>query len=138
MGDEWKEQIIKAFPGLFKGNMLCIECDEGWSGIIDSFCQNVDYTLRDYPNAPDVTIELIKEKFGGLRIHIHANGMKNLFEIVDHYEQMSHKICERCGMLGKLRSHRPWHKTLCDSCDGKEDERVRKRMEEFLQRKKVN
>lgn len=59
------------------------------------------------------TILQIKEKFGGLRFYI-GEGSELIFNRINKAESDSYKICEECGVQGKLRQDLPWIKTLCE------------------------
>jgi len=109
-----------------------IECNIGWYNIISSACYritqheknkkyhterkqktNPSYTSDHYP----VTFDQIKEKWGGLRIY-YIGGDDYIRGVVDMAEEMSYKICERCGCPGSPNKQ-GWIMTLCDNCRGK-------------------
>jgi hypothetical protein len=54
----------------------------------------------------------VKEKFGGLRIHVkHANDA--IRERIEVAQEEAYRTCEVCGQPGRLREGN-WIKTLCD------------------------
>ncbi len=59
-----------------------------------------------------VQIDQIKEKFGSLRYY-YTGGDEYIAGMVDLVEELSTRICERCGKPGKIRTG-GWLKTLCD------------------------
>lgn len=61
---------------------------------------------------PEVVIQQIKEKFGGLRFYFQG-GDEYIRGMVDFAEEMSYNICEECGEPGKKRNT-GWIRTLCD------------------------
>jgi len=71
----------------------------------------------DWPN-----IVQIKEKFGRLCVYAHWDPKYGLFGEVDALiraaELRSSELCEKCGATGaKLRTGRPWIRTLCEQCN---------------------
>lgn len=80
---------------------------KGWSKIINNL----------YDAKPKHTnVQQVKEKYGTLRFYV-SSAPEWYFDLIDHYEEESSKICERCGKPGKLRDDRYWILTLCDDCD---------------------
>jgi len=57
----------------------------------------------------------VKEKFGGLRFYVHNAG-DEIHGMISMAEQMSFKICEKCGKPGSLHKRGGWLKTLCTKC----------------------
>jgi hypothetical protein len=58
----------------------------------------------------------VKEKFGGLRIHVtYANDA--IPQCIEGAKEESFHICEVCGQSGTLREGQ-WIKTLCDDHAG--------------------
>ncbi len=60
----------------------------------------------------DKRINQAKEKFGGLRFYIETFPEGGV-EVICKYEDLSYKICEKCGKEGVLRKG-GWLLTLCD------------------------
>ena len=66
--------------------------------------------------SPVIRIVQIKEKFGGLRIHIKGsdefiNGVTSLAQ------SLAYKICENCGTnQDVITNKKGWHKTYCAKC----------------------
>lgn len=143
MDKDWTRDLVARFPEFFQVDdgdntpyaLFGIECDDGWQGLITEFCRDTRWILeqKGLPLST-VRVEQIKEKFGGLRIYARVGGVPDVFDVIDHYEKLSYRFCERCGLHGTLRTHRPWYKTLCDACDKQEDERVAQRVEAFKKR----
>ena len=55
----------------------------------------------------------VKEKFGGLRFHLHS-GTEEMLDLIDEAESLSYKTCEICGSKGHLRNDLSWIATLCE------------------------
>lgn len=93
--------------GFYEGNYITREeakelVGPGWSGLIDKIWDGL---------TPNVLIEQIKEKFGGLRFYAgYTDDIQDL--IIRLAEKESYTICERCGKPGKTRDL-PWVLTLC-------------------------
>lgn len=91
----------------------------GWERLI-----NDAYNIMDRYNGI-VTIDQVKEKFGGLRIYIswHIDDdweadadLDTLVECLRVIEDVSHHVCEECGNLGINQRIKGWYYTLCDEC----------------------
>ena len=109
-----------------------IECNIGWYDIISSVCyqitqreknikRNLEYCEKNNinPTAFDacympVTFDQVKEKYGGLRIY-YSGGDDYVDGLISMAEEMSYKICERCGCPG-TPNKQGWIMTLCDKC----------------------
>lgn len=78
----------------------------GWSSLIHEV-----FTKLEQVGNP-VKIIQVKEKFGGLRVYTdYVNDELDTF-ILD-VERRSLRICEECGVPGKIRGG-GWYKTFCD------------------------
>lgn len=112
-----------------------IECNIGWYDIISSVCyqitqreknikSNLEYCEKNNINPPaleacymPVTFDQVKEKWGSIRIY-YSGGDDYVDGLIRMAEEMSYKICERCGCPGSPNKQ-GWVMTLCDDC--KED-----------------
>ena len=109
-----------------------IECNIGWYDIMSSVCyqitqreknikNNLEYCKKNNINPPaletcymPVTFDQVKEKYGGLRIYF-SGGDDYVDGLISMAEEMSYKICERCGCPGSSNKQ-GWIMTLCDKC----------------------
>ena len=122
------EELIKKYPKMFPEGFW-FECGDGWYNILSSLLyrintheknvrQNNGYRVR-YGRDPieyeSVKIVQIKEKFGGLRFY-YDGGDHYVHGAVALAEDLSYKICERCGNPGKPNKA-GWIRTLCDKCE---------------------
>lgn len=140
------DTLYEKYPALFANKdktpmQSCmafgIECNIGWYDIISSVCYRIiqyeknnkyhterkqkedpSYTSGYYP----VTFDQIKEKWGGLRIY-YIGGDDYIKGVVDMAEEMSYKICERCGCPGSPNKQ-GWVMTLCDNCRDKNNTKI--------------
>jgi hypothetical protein len=116
MNEKSWDILYEKYPDLFAN--IGIECNMGWYDIISSVCYRIKQHEKNkksdyYP----VTFDQIKEKWGGLRIY-YIGGDNYIRGVIDMAEEMSYKICERCGCPGSPNK-RGWVMTLCDNCRGK-------------------
>jgi len=109
-----------------------IEVNCGWYDIISSVCyqitqreknikSNLEYCKKNNLDPPEleanympVTFDQVKEKYGGLRIYF-SGGDDYVDGLITMAEEMSYKICERCGCPGSPNKQ-GWIMTLCDKC----------------------
>lgn len=94
----------------------------GWEAIVDTLRR--DLAELD----PELRVEQVKQKFGGLRVYVAAGDPSVAAAVRDRIaeaESASSRTCEVCGRPGRLRTDRPWAATLCDehaeSTDGDEE-----------------
>lgn len=98
-----------------------MEIGSGWFDLVYTLCKRIDSYL-DWANRQDansgyIRVIQIKSKLGGLRFYYdsyttddHSQYIRGL---VDFAEEMSMRICEKCGHPGELREL-SWVSTLCD------------------------
>ena len=124
-----QEKLYEDFPDLFADRnksprescmSFGIECGNGWYDLIRSVCyrikQHEENKKHRKESASDISVvfDQVKEKFGGLRIY-YRGGDDYVDGVVDMAEEMSYKICERCGNRG-TPNQGGWIVTLCDFC----------------------
>lgn len=64
----------------------------------------------------ETTVTDVKEKYGGLRFYVDT-APSWYYDLIDKYEELSLKICEKCGNPGVPKpSAGGWIKTYCDNC----------------------
>lgn len=117
-----------AYPKMFEGKYGGFAVGKGWYPILEQLCANIQQHIkwknRESEVVPQVIVEQIKEKFGGLRFY-YQGGDAEISGMVRMAEAWADVACEECGGIGKRRSG-GWVRTLCDL---HEDER-NARMEE--------
>ena len=122
MTEESWDTLYEKYPDLFsnidnKHSCMAfgIECNIGWYDILSSVCYRIkQYEKNKKSDYYTVTFDQIKEKWGGLRIY-HSGGDDYVDGIIIMAEEMSYKICERCGCPGSP-NQQGWIMTLCDNC----------------------
>ncbi len=96
------------------------DCGPGWIPLIETALTIIDRHLdrkhKTNPNAGHITLDQVKEKFGGLRIYFtdHSHYSEYIDGVFDFAEIMSHNICEKCGKPGSTRHNLSWIQTLCE------------------------
>lgn len=125
--ENFEEHLMKKYPHLFYSNEEGeLECPcgawvpDGWQTIIDELCGSITRYIKNtyrfnserikvYP--PDVKIDQIKEKFGGLRFY-YSGGDDQVQGMVTFAEYLCSKTCEVTGEKGELCIRGAWYKTL--------------------------
>lgn len=101
---------------------------DGWVNLVDELCSKLTPLLvESYANYPPneedymigITIDQIKEKFGGLRFYCSfltedADLWGKANAIIQEYEDKSYDVCQITGKHGTLRSKQIPIATLCD------------------------
>jgi len=125
MKNELEEALCKKYPKLFVNidadmttTAMCwgFECGDGWYNIINTLCANIqshiDWKNKKEVVVPQVTVDQVKEKFGGLRFY-YEGGDDVIDGMVRMAEGMSEVTCEVCGKPGKSQGS-GWIRTLCE------------------------
>ena len=128
--DKFTERMTTKFPLMFEGRHGGFETGPGWWPIIEALCTNIqehinwqnsnrELLLKNNPNnyeipkeVPQVVIQQIKEKFGGLRFY-YEGGDERIRGMVIMAESWAGSSCEECGAPG-YRTSEGWIKTLCE------------------------
>lgn len=140
--DEFSESMEERFPKMFAEPYGGFCVSEGWWPIIESLCSQIQHHV-DWRNeqkvkynrgegCTQVTVNQIKEKFGGLRFY-YSGGDDTVDGMVRMAESWAARHCEECGKPGKSRST-GWIKTLCDEHDAERQAKYKKYDEEDLQK----
>ena len=126
--DEFAKQMEERFPKMFTEPYGGFAVGEGWWPILTNLCANIQHHLnwknKTSEVVAQVTVNQIKEKFGGLRFY-YSGGDDEISGMVSMAEAWAGNSCEECGAPGTSRSG-GWIKTLCDT---HEAERQLKRKE---------
>jgi hypothetical protein len=115
------------------------ECGDGWLTIIDELCGSIVHHIEQKKKSLDIkkengeaiteeqyeelnlTVQQVKEKFGGLRFYIYG-GDEYIRGMIAFAESMSYKTCESCGNPGKVGG-KGWITTLCVPCREEKDKK---------------
>ena len=119
MSEEYElfaKKMETTYPKMFAGRYGGFAVGAGWYPILEILCSNIQHHL-DWKNreslvVPQVEVDQIKEKFGGLRFY-YTGGDDEISGMVRMAEAWADVACEECGAAGKRRSG-GWIRTLCD------------------------
>jgi hypothetical protein len=114
--EEFEKRMIEAYPKMFAEPYGGFAVGPGWWPILESLCGQIQHHL-DWKNkksevVAQVTVDQIKEKFGGLRFY-YSGGDDEISGMVSMAESWAAHSCETCGAPGERRDG-GWIKTLCD------------------------
>jgi hypothetical protein len=114
--EQFAKSMEERFPKMFEGKYGGFAVGSGWWLILESLCadiqNHIDWKEKQGQAIPQVVIEQIKEKFGGLRFY-HQGGDDTTSGMITMAETWASVSCEECGAPGK-RTSGGWIKTLCD------------------------
>lgn len=140
--EEFANRMEAKYPEMFAHPYGGFAIGTGWWPIVESLCGQIDsYTkwrnntrqalLKDNPHnlsipeeVPQVIVEQIKEKFGGLRFYYQGGddfirGLETMAEV------WANHTCEECGKPGTRRSG-GWVQTLCDEHEAERQARYKR------------
>jgi hypothetical protein len=112
----WIGYLHRKFRGIFRdwGEIpwACqIRCNQGWQEILEQLCAALEAL-----GLPELKINQIKEKFGGLRVYVNSQDPE-VRDLVEQAKQRCAVVCENCGAPGDMRKNATgWWLTLCDPC----------------------
>jgi hypothetical protein len=114
--ETFAKRMEEHFPKMFAGKYGGFAVGAGWYPILEVLCTNIqshlDWREKQGKPVPQVVVEQIKEKFGGLRFY-YQGGDDEISGMVRMAEAWADVACEECGAAGTRRSG-GWIRTLCD------------------------
>jgi hypothetical protein len=132
MSEEYEvfaKKMEEQFPKMFSEQYGGFAVGAGWWPILEALCANIqqhtDWKNRDGEVVPQVVVEQIKEKFGGLRFY-YQGGDEQIHGMVRMAEAWAANCCEDCCAPG-IRRGGGWIRTLCDKHEAEHQERQRVR-----------
>lgn len=136
--DSFSKQMEKEFPKMFSKKYGGFEVGPGWNLILKTLCFNIQHHIdwkqeqkekyQRGEGCPQVVVDQIKEKFGGLRFY-YQGGDEYIQGMVRIAESWASSVCEECGERGKLRPG-GWMRTLCDKHEEERQQMYKERFEE--------
>ena len=115
MNQENEKYLATTYPKMFptENEFWGFGCSDGWFTILNMLCRNIQSHLNWKTEVPQVVVQQVKEKFGGLRFY-YQGGDEYIAGLVSMAEDMAEHTCEVCGHPGETRQG-GWIKVLCDT-----------------------
>lgn len=128
--DAFEQKMHTKYPYMFSEPYGGFAVGDGWLTIIESLCACIHshtkwrndtraVLLKDNPHnrkipefVEPVTVNQIKEKFGGLRFY-YSGGDDTIHGMVQVAEAWASRTCEECGAPATKQTS-GWIKTVCD------------------------
>ena len=94
-----------------------VECGNGWKHLYEPIIDAVgEYNLNQENEDDKIEIHQIKEKFGGLRVHL-SKYTNELRDMIEAAEELSFNTCEMCGKhIDKPIVENHWIYAECEDC----------------------
>ena len=131
---ELQNDLVKAYPKIFKNVDFGIECNDGWYDLLDTLCYTMqrhcnvtntryiietdkyEFVEEGDPEYVQVVAAQVKEKLGTLRFYVDG-GDVSTEAMIELAEAMSGRICELCGSPAKTSRDSGWLHTTCVDCN---------------------
>lgn len=139
----FSKSMEEKYPKMFEGPYGGFAVGPGWWPILQALCANIQHHIDwshknqewDLKNGkepreviPQVVVEQIKEKFGGLRFY-YQGGDDEISGMVRMAESWADHTCEECGKPGERRPG-GWIRTLCDEHEEQRQQQYKERFED--------
>ena len=114
MADNWTNLEHK-YSHIFERNkdyghaIELITFHDGWFNIVQTL-------LEELSNIQGVKINLIKEKWGCLRIQTHTVQGDVARALCSFAEKLSEKTCSKCGKAGTIQNIGGYYIAICSDC----------------------
>lgn len=113
--EKFAKRMEEQYPKMFVTPYGGFAVGDGWYPVLEKLCaniqQHIDWANRNGEVVPQVVVEQIKEKFGGLRFY-YQGGDEQIHGMVRMAEAWAGDVCEKCGAPGE-RGGNGWIRTLC-------------------------
>ncbi len=123
--DIYSKRMEEQFPDMFAGRYGGFAVGQGWWPLVETLCKTIQGHIKNNKDCPQVIVEQVKEKFGGLRFY-YQGGDDFIHGAVWLAESLSLQICEECGTPGERRGG-GWIRTLCNKHETLRQEELRRR-----------
>jgi len=125
--ETFAKHMEETYSKMFSNKYGGFAVGAGWWPIIEALCANIqshiDWRNRESETVPQVVVEQIKEKFGGLRFY-YQGGDEQVHGMVRMAEAWAANCCEECCAPGIRRSG-GWIRTLCDHHEAEHQSRLK-------------
>lgn len=123
--EAFAQRMEERFPKMFAERYGGFAVGKGWWPILEILCANIqqhlDWRNRESEVIPQVVVEQVKEKFGGLRFY-YQGGDEQIHGMVRMAEAWADSCCEECCAPGRRRDG-GWIRTLCDMHEAEHQKR---------------
>jgi hypothetical protein len=127
--ETFAKHMEETYPKMFENKYGGFAVGAGWYPILEALCANIqshiDWREKQGNAVPQVVVEQIKEKFGGLRFY-YQGGDEQIHGMVRMAEAWAANCCEECCAPGKSRNG-GWIRTLCDQHEAEHQTRLKER-----------
>lgn len=119
-----QRKIIEKYPKIFaqyelppSQTAMCwgLECGEGWYGLIDALCADIQKYIDTSEDVPQIEATQVKQKFGTLRFY-YSPYIKEIDKIIWKACEQSEFTCEKCGSTHNVSMTKGWVSPLCEEC----------------------
>jgi hypothetical protein len=121
MNTQNTETLFNRFDFLYRGRYLLptenrmsdgFDCDDGWYELIYDLSEQLEQYRQAHPEAAELMVMQVKQKFGELRFHVHPR-LPEVQAIIDATSARSRQCCEVTGQPGQLHQCQGYYQTLC-------------------------
>lgn len=112
MKKELEQKLYDDFPRIFE-KQIEIQCEDGWFNLIHDTCEKLQRERDIVFDAEQPVAIQIKEKFGTLRFYF-LGGTVRCLDITQEADNLSSRICEKCGASPAFLTGNHWLRTLCE------------------------
>jgi hypothetical protein len=106
------DKLVANYPHLFPNGWVGSAIMDGWYGILDEACANLESLIVQTDDPGKYYCVQIKEKMGSLTIHLN-DCTQEMSKVLGDALVASSKTCEYCGEPGTIRLDEGWRKCLC-------------------------
>ena len=123
-------ELVARHPRLFAGRAPDrSHLSPGWFELVDKLCADLEALAAPGGGGElPFRVEQVKEKFGSLRVYVHATAPGSAVEsllaraqaLVKAAAKQSESVCEGCGAASELHQNAlRWWNTLCPACEAR-------------------
>lgn len=109
------QQLYEGYPKMFE-HCFEVSVPPGWESVVFCLTDYLQYTT-DNNNEPQVVVNQVKEKYGGLRYYVDSASDEQ-YGAINFACRLAYGICEKCGSMQDVttKATKSWVRTLCTSC----------------------
>lgn len=121
MTPENTQRLFERFDHLYRGRHLPLDqnrmsegfdCGDGWYDLIHELSEQIEAYCQTHPEAADVIVMQVKQKFGELRVYVQPR-IPAVEAMIEVARERSRRTCELTGQPGVRCSREGYDLTLC-------------------------